>query len=140
MLWEDVLKTIRKYTDDRSVIVMIKNWLVLFSVFNIFGITINRKFKLNIRRTENYKELRTDFNISVGWWIFKRTFSISDITKKKEKKSKIKKFQQKPKTSVVYIDKKEEPKPKTEEQSDIVIEFYEWKKRMIAKSLGLATG
>ena len=139
MLWEDVLKTIRKYTDDSSVLVMIKNWLVLFSVFNIFGITINRKFKLNIRRTENYKELRTDFNISVGWWIFKRTFSISDITKKK-KKSKIKKFQQKPKTSVVYIDKKEEPKPKTEEQSDIVIEFYEWKKRMIAKSLGLATG
>lgn len=138
MLWEDVLKTIRKYTDDSSVLVMIKNWLVLFSVFNIFGITINRKFKLNIRRTENYKELRTDFNISVGWWIFKRTFSISDITKKKEKKSKIKKFQQKPKTSVVYIDKKEEQK--IEEQSDIVIEFYEWKKRMIAKSLGLATG
>lgn len=138
MLWEDVLKTIRKYTDDSSVLVMIKNWLIMFSVFNIFGITINRKFKLNIRRTENYKELRTDFNISVGWWIFKRTFSISDITKKKEKKSKIKKFQQKPKTSVVYIDKKEEQK--IEEQSDIVIEFYEWKKRMIAKSLGLATG
>lgn len=133
MLWEDVLKTIRKYTDDSSVLVMIKNWLIMFSVFNIFGITINRKFKLNIRRTENDKELRTDVDISVGWWIFKRTFSISDITKKKEKKSKIKKFQQKPKTSVVYIDKKEE-------QSDIVIEFYEWKKRMIAKSLGLATG
>ena len=137
MLWEDVLKTIRKYTDDSSVLVMIKKWLIMFSVFNIFGITINRKFKLNIRRTENYKELRTDFNISVGWWIFKRTFSISDITKKKEKKSKIKKFQQKPKTSVVYIDKKEEQK--IEEQSDIVIEFYEWKKRMIAKSLGLVT-
>lgn len=140
MLWEDVLKTIRKYTDDSSVIVMIKNWIVMFSVFNIFGITINRKFKLNIRRSETDKELRTDFDISVGWWIFKRTFSISDIIKKKEKKSKIKKFQQKPKTSVVYIDKKEEPKTKTEEQSDIVIEFYEWKKRMIAKSLGLATG
>ena len=138
MLWEDVLKTIRKYTDDSSVLVMIKNWLIMFSVFNIFGITINRKFKLNIRRTETDKELRTDVDISFGWWIFKRTFSISDITKKKEKKSKIKKFQQKPKTSVVYIDKKEEPK--TEEQSDIVIEFYEWKKRMIAKSLGLATG
>ena len=138
MLWEDVLKTIRKYTDDSSVLVMIKNWLIMFSVFNIFGITINRKFKLNIRRTENDKELRTDVDISVGWWIFKRTFSISDITKKKEKKSKIKKFQQKPKTSVVYIDKKEEQK--IEEQSDIVIEFYEWKKRMIAKSLGLATG
>lgn len=137
MLWEDVLKTIRKYTDDSSVLVMIKNWLIMFSVFNIFGITINRKFKLNIRRTETDKELRTDFDISVGWWIFKRTFSISDIIKKKEKKSKIKKFQQKPKTSVVYIDKKE---PKLEEQSDIVIEFYEWKKRMIAKSLGLATG
>lgn len=137
MLWEDVLKTIRKYTDDSSVLVMIKNWIVMFSVFNIFGITISRKFKLNIRRSETDKELRTDFDISVGWWIFKRTFSISDITKKK-KKSKIKKFQQKPKTSVVYIDKKEEPK--TEEQSDIVIEFYEWKKRMIAKSLGLATG
>ena len=137
MLWEDVLKTIRKYTDDSSVLVMIKKWLIMFSVFNIFGITINRKFKLNIRRTENYKELRTDFNISVGWWIFKRTISISDIIKKKEKKSKIKKFQQKPKTSVVYIDKKEEQK--TEEQSDIVIEFYEWKKRMIAKSLGLVT-
>lgn len=138
MLWEDVLKTTQKYTDDSSVLVMIKNWLIMFSVFNIFGITINRKFKLNIRRTENDKELRTDVDISVGWWIFKRTFSISDIIKKKEKKSKIKKFQQKPKTSVVYIDKKEEPK--TEEQSDIVIEFYEWKKRMIAKSLGLATG
>lgn len=138
MLWEDVLKTTQKYTDDSSVLVMIKNWLIMFSVFNIFGITINRKFKLNIRRSETDKELRTDFNISVGWWIFKRTFSISDITKKKEKKSKIKKFQQKPKTSVVYIDKKEEPK--IEEQSDIVIEFYEWKKRMIAKSLGLATG
>lgn len=137
MLWEDVLKTIRKYTDDNSVFVMIKNWLIMFSVFDIFGITINRKFKLNIRRSETDKELRTDFNISVGWWIFKRTFSISDIIKKKEKKSKIKKFQQKPKTSVVYIDKKE---PKPEEQSDIVIEFYEWKKRMIAKSLGLATG
>lgn len=137
MLWEDVLKTIRKYTDDSSVLVMIKNWLIMFSVFNIFGITINRKFKLNIRRTETDKELRTNFDISVGWWIFKRTFSISDITKKK-KKSKIKKFQQKPKTSVVYIDKKEEQK--IEEQSDIVIEFYEWKKRMIAKSLGLATG
>ena len=133
MLWEDVLKTIRKYTDDSSVLVMIKNWIIMFSVFNIFGITINRKFKLNIRRSETDKELRTDVDISVGWWIFKRTFSISDITKKKEKKSKIKKFQQKPKTSVVYIDKKEE-------QSDIVIEFYEWKKRMIAKSLGLATG
>lgn len=137
MLWEDVLKTIRKYTDDNSVFVIIKNWLIMFSVFDIFGITINRKFKLNIRRSETDKELRTDFDISVGWWIFKRTFSISDITKKK-KKSKIKKFQQKPKTSVVYIDKKEEQK--TEEQSDIVIEFYEWKKRMIAKSLGLATG
>ena len=137
MLWEDVLKTIRKYTDDSSVLVMIKNWIVMFSVFNIFGITISRKFKLNIRRSETDKELRTDFDISVGWWIFKRTFSISDITKKK-KKSKIKKFQQKPKTSVVYIDKKEEQK--IEEQSDIVIEFYEWKKRMIAKSLGLATG
>ena len=137
MLWEDVLKTIRKYTDDSSVLVMIKNWLIMFSVFNIFGITINRKFKLNIRRTETDKELRTDVDISVGWWIFKRTFSISDITKKKEKKSKIKKFQQKPKTSVVYIDKKEEQK--IEEQSDIVIEFYEWKKRMIAKSLGLVT-
>lgn len=137
MLWEDVLKTIRKYTDDSSVLVMIKNWIVMFSVFNIFGITISRKFKLNIRRSETDKELRTVFDISVGWWIFKRTFSISDITKKK-KKSKIKKFQQKPKTSVVYIDKKEEPK--IEEQSDIVIEFYEWKKRMIAKSLGLATG
>ena len=135
MLWEDVLKTIRKYTDDSSVLVMIKNWLVLFSVFNIFGITINRKFKLNIRRTETDKELRTDVDISVGWWIFKRTFSISDITKKKEK---IKKFQQKSLASVVYIDKKEEQK--IEEQSDIVIEFYEWKKRMIAKSLGLATG
>ena len=140
MLWEDVLKTIRKYTDDSSVLVMIKNWIVMFSVFNIFGITISRKFKLNIRRSETDKELRTDFNISVGWWIFKRTFSISDIIKKKEKKSKIKKFQQKPKTSVVYIDKKEEPNLKTGEQSDIVIEFYEWKKRMIAKSLGLATG
>lgn len=138
MLWEDVLKTIRKYIDDSSVLVMIKNWLIMFSVFNIFGITINRKFKLNIRRTETDKELRTDVDISFGWWIFKRTFSISDITKKKEKKSKIKKFQQKPKTSVVYIDKKEEQK--IEEQSDIVIEFYEWKKRMIAKSLGLATG
>lgn len=137
MLWEDVLKTIRKYTDDSSVLVMIKNWLIMFSVFNIFGITINRKFKLNIRKSETDKELRTNFDISVGWWIFKRTFSISDITKKK-KKSKIKKFQQKPKTSVVYIDKKEEQK--IEEQSDIVIEFYEWKKRMIAKSLGLATG
>lgn len=136
MLWEDVLKTTKKYTDDSSVLVMIKNWIIMFSVFNIFGITINRKFKLNIRRSETDKELRTDVDISVGWWIFKRTFSISDITKKK--KSKIKKFQQKPKTSVVYIDKKEEPK--TEEQSDIVIEFYEWKKRMIAKSLGLATG
>lgn len=140
MLWEDVLKTTQKYTDDSSVLVMIKNWLIMFSVFNIFGITINRKFKLNIRRSETDKELRTDFNISVGWWIFKRTFSISDIIKKKEKKSKIKKFQQKPKTSVVYIDKKEEPNLKTGEQSDIVIEFYEWKKRMIAKSLGLATG
>ena len=138
MLWEDVLKTTQKYTDDSSVLIMIKNWLIMFSVFNIFGIIINRKFKLNIRRSETDKELRTDINISVGWWIFKRTFSISDIIKKKEKKSKIKKFQQKPKTSVVYIDKKEEPK--TEEQSDIVIEFYEWKKRMIAKSLGLATG
>lgn len=138
MLWEDVLKTTQKYTDDSSVLVMIKNWLIMFSVFNIFGITINRKFKLNIRRTETDKELRTDVDISFGWWIFKRTFSISDITKKKEKKSKIKKFQQKPKTSVVYIDKKEEQK--IEEQSDIVIEFYEWKKRMIAKSLGLATG
>lgn len=138
MLWEDVLKTTQKYTDDSSVLVMIKNWLIMFSVFNIFGITINRKFKLNIRRTETDKELRTDVDISVGWWIFKRTFSISDIIKKKEKKSKIKKFQQKPKTSVVYIDKKEEQK--IEEQSDIVIEFYEWKKRMIAKSLGLATG
>ena len=137
MLWEDVLKTTQKYTDDNNVLSMIKNWLIMFSVFNIFGITINRKFKLNIRRTETDKELRTDVDISFGWWIFKRTFSISDITKKK-KKSKIKKFQQKPKTSVVYIDKKEEPK--TEEQSDIVIEFYEWKKRMIAKSLGLATG
>lgn len=136
MLWEDVLKTIRKYTDDSSVLVMIKNWIVMFSVFNIFGITIDRKFKLTIRRSETDKELRTNFDISVGWWIFKRTFSISDITKKK-KKSKIKKFQQKSKTSVVYIDKKE---PKPEEQSDIVIEFYEWKKRMIAKSLGLATG
>lgn len=135
MLWEDVLKTIRKYTDDSSVLVMIKNWLIMFSVFNIFGITINRKFKLNIRRTETDKELRTDVDISVGWWIFKRTFSISDITKKKEK---IKKFQQKSLASVVYIDKKEEQK--IEEQSDIVIEFYEWKKRMIAKSLGLATG
>lgn len=138
MLWEDVLKTTQKYTDDSSVLVMIKNWLIMFSVFNIFGITIDRKFKLNIRRSETDKELRTDVDISVGWWIFKRTFSISDITKKKEKKSKIKKFQQKTKTSVVYIDKKEEPK--IEEQSDIVIEFYEWKKRMIAKSLGLATG
>ena len=138
MLWEDVLKTTQKYTDDSSVLVMIKNWLIMFSVFNIFGITINRKFKLNIRRTETDKELRTDVDISVGWWIFKRTFSISDITKKKEKKSKIKKFQQKSLASVVYIDKKEEQK--IEEQSDIVIEFYEWKKRMIAKSLGLATG
>lgn len=137
MLWEDVLKTAQKYTDDNNVLSMIKNWIVMFSVFNIFGITIDRKFKLNIRRTETNKELRTNFKISVGWWIFKRTFSISDITKKKEKKSKIKKFQQKPKTSVVYIDKKEESK--TEEQSDIVIEFYEWKKRMIAKSLGLVT-
>ena len=138
MLWEDVLKTTQKYTDDNNVLSMIKNWLIMFSVFNIFGITINRKFKLNIRKSETDKELRTDVDISFGWWIFKRTFSISDITKKKNKKSKIKKFQQKSLASVVYIDKKEEQK--IEEQSDIVIEFYEWKKRMIAKSLGLATG
>lgn len=137
MLWEDVLKTAEKYTDDTIVLAMIRNWLIAFSIFNIFGIIIDRKFKLNITRSETDTELRTEFNISVGRWIFKRTFSISDITKKKKKESKIKKFQQKPKTSVVYIDKKEEPK--TEEQSDIVIEFYEWKKRMIAKSLGLVT-
>ena len=122
MLWEDVLKTAEKYTDDTIVLAMIRNWLITFSIFNIFGIIIDRKFKLNITRSETDTELRTEFNISVGRWIFKRTFSISDITKKKKKESKIKKFQQKPKTSVVYIDKKEEPK--TEEQSDIVIEFY----------------
>ena len=87
MLWEDVLKTTEKYTDDTIVLAMIRNWLITFSIFNIFGIIIDRKFKLNITRSETDTELRTEFNISVGRWIFKRTFSISDVTKKKKKES-----------------------------------------------------
>ena len=94
MLWEDVLKTAEKYTDDTIVLAMIRNWLITFSIFNIFGIIIDRKFKLNITRSETDTELRTEFNISVGRWIIKRTFSISDITKKRKKESKMKKFQQ----------------------------------------------
>ena len=131
MLWRDVYNTCKKYTDDIIVISMIRNWLILFAIFKVFNFSIKRKFKLNIERHEKNGEIRTDFYISVG--IFrKHTFSISDVIKKKKEIHQ----QANKKKPVVYIDTKE----KEPEQSEVVIEFYEWKKKMIAKQFGLATG
>ena len=131
MLWRDVYNTCKKYTDDIIVISMIRNWLILFAIFKVFNFSIKRKFKLNIERHETDGEVRIDFYISVG--IFrKHTLSISDVIKKKKEIHQ----QANKKKPVVYIDTKE----KEPEQSEVVIEFYEWKKKMIAKQFGLATG
>lgn len=131
MLWRDVYNTCKKYTDDIIVISMIRNWLILFAIFKVFNFSIKRKFKLNIERHETNGEIRTDFYISVG--IFrKHTFSISDVIKKKKEIHQ----QANKKKPVVYIDTKENEL----EQSEVVIEFYEWKKKMIAKQIGLAIG
>ena len=133
MLWRDVYNTCKKYTDDIIVISLIRNWLILFAFMKVFNFRIKRKFKLNIERHETSGEIKTDFYISVG--IFKKhTFSISDVIKKKKKETHQQVTKKKP---VVYID---EPKKKEPEQSEVIIEFYEWKKKMIAKQFNLATG
>ena len=89
------------------------------------------KRNINKLKEQNILEVRIDFYISVG--IFrKHTFSISDVIKKKKEIHQ----QANKKKPVVYIDTKE----KEPEQSEVVIEFYEWKKKMIAKQIGLATG
>lgn len=131
MLWRDVYNTCKKYTDDIIVISLIRNWLILFAFMKVFNFRIKRKFKLNIERHETSGEIKTDFYISVG--IFrKHTFSISDVVKKKKEIHQ----QANKKKPVVYINTKE----KEPEQSEVVIEFYEWKKKMIAKQFNLATG
>lgn len=134
MLWRDVYNTCKKYTDDIIIISMIRNWLILFAFLRIFKFRVKRKFKLNIERHETDGEIRTDFYISVGI-LRKHTFSISDVIKKKKKETHQQANKKKP---VVYIDKIK--KEKSEKQSDVVIEFYEWKKKMIAKQFNLATG
>lgn len=132
MLWRDVYNTCKRYTDDIIVISIIRNWLICYAFLRIFNFRIKRKFKLNIERHETIGEIRTDFYISVG--IFKKqTFSISDVIKKKKKQISQQASKNKP---VVYIDKIKEK----EELSDVVVEFYEWKKKMIAKQLNMATG
>lgn len=132
MLWRDVYNTCKRYTDDIIVISIIRNWLICYAFLRIFNFRIKRKFKLDIERHETIGEIRTDFYISVG--IFKKqTFSISDVIKKKKKQISQQASKNKP---VVYIDKIKEK----EELSDVVVEFYEWKKKMIAKQLNMATG
>ena len=102
-------------------------------LLSLFGFCIERKFKLDIKVKHDENRIETDFRISYGWFIFKRELNISDVQKKYKPKNNIIDFQQVRKSPVVYIDKNKEK----EEQSDIEKEFYAWKRRVLAKKLGI---
>ena len=134
MLWRSVIKTVAKYTDDKIILGLILKWLLVNRiVISLFGFCIERKFKLDIKVKHDENQIKTDFHISCGWFIFKRELNISDIQKKYKSKNNIIDFQQVKKSPVVYIDKEKEK----EEQSDIEKEFYAWKRRVLAKKLGI---
>lgn len=136
MLWGSIIRTVAKYTDDKIILGLILKWLLVNRiVISLFGFCIERKFKLDIKVKHDENQTKTDFYISCGWFIFKRELNISDIQKKKKYKPKnnIIDFQQVKKSPVVYIDKEKEK----EEQSDIEKEFYAWKRRVLAKKLGI---
>ena len=132
MLMEDVYRTIKKYTDDSMVLNMVKYWLCLNSILNVFNFSFKRKFKLNIKRKVTDREIKTNINITVGC-IFKRTFSVSNI--EPIKKGKIIRF-------ILPENKKVEQQPINNadniytKPSDITKEYYNWKKRQIAKKIG----
>ena len=136
MLWGSIIRTVAKYTDDKIILGLILKWLLVNRiVISLFGFCIERKFKLDIKVKHDENQIKTDFHISCGLFIFKRELNISDIQKKKKykPKSNIIDFQQVKKSPVVYIDKEKEK----EEQSDIEKEFYAWKRRVLAKKLGI---
>lgn len=136
MLWGSIIRTVAKYTDDKIILGLILKWLLVNRiVISLFGFCIERKFKLDIKVKHDENQIKTDFHISCEWFIFKRELNISDIQKKKKykPKSNIIDFQQVKKSPVVYIDKEKEK----EEQSDIEKEFYAWKRRVLAKKLGI---
>lgn len=136
MLWRSVIKTVAKYTDDKIILGLILKWLLVNrTLLSLFGFCVERKFKLDIKVKHDENQIKTDFHISCGWFIFKRELNISDIQKKKKykPKSNIIDFQQVKKSPVVYIDKEKEK----EVQSDIEKEFYAWKRRVLAKKLGI---
>lgn len=136
MLWRSVIKTVVKYTDDKIILGLILKWLLVNrTLLSLFGFCIERKFKLDIKVKHDENQIKTDFYISCGWFIFKRELNISDIQKKKKykPKSNVIDFQQVKKSPVVYIDNEKEK----EEQSDIEKEFYAWKRRVLAKKLGI---
>lgn len=132
MLMEDVYRTIKKYTDDSMILNMVKYWLCLNSILNVFKFSFKRKFKLNIKRKVTDREIKTSINITVGY-IFKRTFSVSNI--EPIKRGKIIRF-------ILPENKKVEQQPINNadniyaKPSDLTTEFYNWKKRQIAKKIG----
>ena len=129
---EDVYRTIKKYTDNSMILNMVKYWLCLNSILNVFNFSFKRKFKLNIKRKVTDREIKTTINITVGY-IFKRTFSVSNI--EPIKKGKIIRF-------ILPENKRVEQQPINNadniyaKPSDITTEFYNWKKRQIAKKIG----
>ena len=134
MLWRSVIKTVAKYTDDKIILGLILKWLLVNRILlSLFGFCIERKLKLDIKVKHDENRIETDFRISCGWFIFKRELNISDIQKKYKPKNNIIDFQQVRKSPVVYIDKNKEK----EEHSDIEKEFYAWKRRVLAKKLGI---
>lgn len=136
MLWGSVMKTVAKYTDDKIILGLILKWLLVNRILaSLFGFCIERKFKLDIKVKHDENQIKTDFHISCGWFICKQELNISDIQKKKKYKPKnnVIDFQQVKRYPVVYINKEKEK----EEQSDIEKEFYAWKRRVLAKKLGI---
>ena len=141
MLWRSVIKTAAKYTDDNIVLGLILKWVLAVHVFSFLGFSIERKFEINVDKHEDENQIRIDFHISCGWFIFKREFNISDIKKKKRYEpdnKKIVNFQQEVtrRLPVVYIENNKQEKERGE-QSDIEKEFYAWKKRVLAKKFGV---
>lgn len=136
MLWGSIMKTVVKYTDDKIILGLILKWLSVNRILiSLFGFCIERKFKLDIKVKHDENQIKTDFHISYRWFIFKQELNISDIQKKKKYKPKnnVIDFQQVKRYPVVYINKEKEK----EEQSDIEKEFYTWKRRVLAKKLGI---
>lgn len=72
---------IKRYTDDKVVLLLAKKWMNKNKFFKLiykwFGIKVNRKFDINVsKRYNKYGNIETIFNLSTGNSIFRKEFVI----------------------------------------------------------------